>query len=286
MKEVSKIALGTVQFGIPYGINNRNGVPLDQEIREIFSYAAQSGIDILETASGYGNSEKKIGELSVNKFKVVTKFPKVLSAVELKKSLENSLINLKIRTVYGYIAHNSDNLIECPDLWNVLLEKKHEKVIKKIGYSLYFPEQLEQLLDLNFLPDLVQFPYSILDKKFEKFLPLLRQLGAEVHIRSVFLQGLYFMDLSNLPKKLQPLKPELLKVQEICKMFEIPIASLALNFAIQNDNIDKVLIGVDNVLQLKENIRLSIDPNYIRVISEKINEIQVTYPHLLNPAAW
>jgi len=286
LKEGCKIALGTVQFGIPYGINNNQGVPVDREIKEIFSYAARSGIHILDTASGYRNSEEKIAELSENKFEVVTKFSRVLSAVELKKSLENSLINLRIKAVYGYIAHNADNLIEYPDLWNVLLEKKHEKVIKKIGYSLYFPEQLEQLLDLNFFPDLVQFPYSILDKKFEKFLPLLKQLGTEVHIRSVFLQGLYFMDLSNLPKKLQPLKPELLKVQEICKMFDIPIASLALNFAIQNDNIDKILIGVDNVLQLKENIKLSVDPNYNPVISEKINEIQVSYPHLLNPTEW
>ena len=286
MREESKIVLGTVQFGIPYGINNKQGVPVDWEIKELFSYAALSGIQILDTASGYGNSEEKIGKLSENKFEIVTKFSRVLSAAELKKSLDNSLNNLKLNAVYGYIAHSADNLIEYPDLWNELLEKKHEKIIKKIGYSLYFPEQLERLLDLNFYPDLVQLPYSILDKKFEKFLPILRQLGTEVHIRSVFLQGLYFMDLSNLPKKLQPLQPELLKVQEICKMFDIPIASLALNFAIQNDNIDKILIGVDNVLQLKENIKLSIDPNYNTSISEKINEIQVSYPLLLNPAVW
>ena len=286
MKEVSKIALGTVQFGIPYGINNKKGVPVDREIRKIFSYAGQNGIHILDTASGYGNSEEKIGELSEKKFEVVTKFPRVLSAPELKKSLDNSLNNLKIKAVYGYIAHNADNLIEYPHLWNELLEKKNEKIIKKVGYSLYFPEQLEKLLDLNFLPDLVQLPYSVLDKKFEKFLPILRQMGTEVHVRSVFLQGLYFLDLSNLPKKLQPLKPELLKFQEICKMFDISTASLALNFVIQNDNIDKVLIGVDNMLQLKENIKLSVDPNYNPFISEKINEIQVSCPHLLNPAAW
>jgi aryl-alcohol dehydrogenase-like predicted oxidoreductase len=168
-----KIALGTVQFGIPYGINNIKGIPDRNEIKNIFRLAHDSGISILDTAPAYGDAEVKIGELSNSKFKVVTKFSYANNEIELRSQLSKSLQDLGTSNVYGYLSHNADNLLKVPELWRVLCEARDERLIKKIGYSLYNPDQLDMLLSNGHIPDLVQIPYSLLDRKFETALSIL-----------------------------------------------------------------------------------------------------------------
>lgn len=283
---LNKLCIGTVQFGISYGINNTFGIPTLSEIEKIVLIAKQSKINILDTAHVYGNSESKIGEITDGEFRIVTKFSKVATEVELNNELQVSLNNLKTKSIYGYLAHNADTLIENPFLWKTLQNYKELKLVQKIGYSLYSCEQLEKLLDLNLIPDLVQIPYSLLDRKFEVFLPKLKMLGIEIHVRSVFLQGLYFMNPLNLPVKLLPLKPELLKLHEYCQSFNVSIGSLALNFAIINPDIDKVVIGVDSSLQLQQNINTIQVWNHNQQLLDCVNTIEVINKELLNPANW
>ena len=281
-----KLAIGTVQFGIPYGINNPTGIPSDGEITKIFTLANHAGIKILDTAPAYGNAEEKIAQLSNDQFRIVTKFSSVASSNELKKQILNSLEKLKLKCVYGYLAHNASNLIEFPELWTLLLQAKQEGIIKKIGYSLYSTEQLEKLLDLNLVPDLVQLPYSILDRKFEKYLPQLKKSGTEIHIRSVFLQGLYFMKSSNLPQKLEPLKSNLEELHTCCEKYNISVGALALNFVLENPYIDHVVVGIDKSSQLEENIKMIQNWQQNKELIEYTSQINVTQKELLNPANW
>lgn len=281
-----KITLGTVQFGINYGISNQHGVPSDTELKTIFKVAKSSGIQQLDTAKAYGNAEERIGELSNSKFDIITKFPNVASEKELEIALSESLHKLNVSSIYGYLAHNADVLIQKPSLWNVLLQAKKEGKIKKIGYSLYTPEQLEQLLDLNCIPDLVQLPYSILDRKFEKQLSILKQLGTEVHVRSVFLQGLYFMNPNKLPEKLQPLQDSLQELKNLCIENNVSVGGLALNYVISNPNIDKLVIGIETAEQLRENINLVTNWKSNNVLFSKIEAIEVKDKSLLNPVNW
>lgn len=283
---ICKLGLGTVQFGLSYGINNSNGVPGNDEIKKIFTDAYESGIQILDTALGYGDAEIKIQQFSGQKFKVVTKFPMVKNSEELTAQLNTSLSRLKARAVYGYLAHNSDNLITHPGLWQTLLQAKEKKQIAKIGYSLYSCEQLEKLLELKMIPDMVQLPYSLLDRRFEIFLPQLKKLGAEIHVRSVFLQGLYYINPSELPEKLKKLKPNLDELQKCCKTFDVAIGSLALNFVLDNKSIDHIIIGVDSAKQLNQNIQVAKNWKQNQDIIECVNQIQVEHSELLNPANW
>lgn len=283
---IKKIALGTVQFGIPYGINNSNAIPNRAEVQNIFAIAKKSGVNLLDTAPLYGDAEKKIGEFSGHQFNVVTKFSSVKNGSELKNSLNSSLANLKQDKIYGYIAHNADQILSHPECWDTLQDLKENKVIEKVGYSLYTTEQLEELLNRGLLPDLVQLPFSLLDRKFSSFLPQLKSIGTEIHVRSVFLQGLYFMDLSKLPEKLLPLKPSLEEINRICLESDTSINSLALNFVIDNPFIDKVVIGVDSAEQLKENIRTVESWEPIQDLTSKVNQIKILQPELLNPANW
>ncbi|MFY9311352.1 MAG: aldo/keto reductase [Bacteroidia bacterium] len=281
-----KLGLGTVQFGLNYGINNSSGIPENDEIKKIFTNAYESGIQILDTAPGYGDAEIKIQQLSGQKFKVVTKFPVVNNPKDLIAQLNTSLGRLKSKTVYGYLAHNSDNLLEYPALWETLLQAKEKKQIEKIGYSLYSCDQLERLLSLNMIPDLVQLPYSLLDRKFEIFLPQLKKLGTEIHVRSVFLQGLYYRNSSELPEKLEKLKHNIDALVKCCKKFDVAIGALALNFVLDNKYIDHAIIGVDSALQLNQNIQVARSWKQNEDIIECVNQIKVEHSELLNPANW
>lgn len=281
-----KITLGTVQFGIQYGISNTHGVPSDSELESIFSVASELGIKQLDTAKAYGNAEERIGQLSNSKFDIITKFPNIASKEDLGLALSESLQKLNVSSIYGYLAHNADVLIQNPSLWEVLLEAKKEGKIKKIGYSLYTPEQLVRLLDLNCIPDLVQLPYSILDRKFEKQLSILKQLGTEVHVRSVFLQGLYFMNPNKLPEKLQPLRDSLLELKKLCIESNVSVGEVALNYVISNPNIDKLVIGIETAEQLRENINLVTNWKSNKVLFSKIEAIEIKDKSLLNPVNW
>ena len=282
---MSKLALGTVQFGTNYGINNSVGIPNDKEITSILDYAYKNGINTLDTAIAYGKSEERLGKLMKNNFQIISKFSGIYNFKDLENELLKSLSNLRMDNIYGFIFHNAYDLIENPKMWSYLERLKSLKKIKKIGFSIYNEKELNEILNIGFIPDLVQLPYSILDRRFEKSLIKLKQLGVEIHVRSVFLQGLYFREINSIPKKLNYLKPFLEKLHEICKINNISMSSLALNFIKQNKNIDKLVIGLDSVSQLKENIsamRYNLDSDIIK----SIHEINVVEKELLNPINW
>lgn len=281
-----KIALGTVQFGIDYGIANTHGVPTDKELKSILAIAKKNNINYLDTAYVYGNAEERLGLFSENRFNIITKFPTVVTNDELLNVLSLSLDKLNNSAVYGYLAHNADTLIENPFLWETLLKVKDENKVNKIGFSLYSPEQLERLIVLNCIPDIVQLPYSILDRKFENLLPVLKELGTEIHVRSVFLQGLYFMDPEGLPEKLTDLKPTLVELHSICKENNVTIRDVALNYAITNPFIDQVVMGVDTTTQLKENIQAVSDWSSENNLFSRIKAIEIKNKTLLNPVNW
>ena len=283
---MSKIVLGTVQFGLKYGINNQFGVPNDNEITSIFNEAYKSGISILDSASSYGDAEIKISKLSKVSFEIISKFPQISSEDVFFDILFNSLNNLKIDYLHGFLAHNANSIIENPSIWKYLEKAKNKKYVKKIGYSLYTIEQLEKLLELNFYPDIVQLPYSLLDRKFEQYFSFLREKSVEIHVRSVFLQGLYFRQTNNLPANLVKLTKPLNQIDELCEKYKLNKAALALNFAVQNKSIDKVVIGVDKLVQFKENMDMVNIWNYNDNIFDEIKSIIVENPELLNPNNW
>lgn len=282
---MNKLALGTVQFGMNYGINNSMGVPNDEDVSNILNFAFNNGIKTLDTAIAYGNSEERLGKLSKNNFQIISKFSGIYNFNDLDNELSKSLSNLRRDKIYGFIFHKAIDLIKNPKMWSYLEKLKSLKKIKKIGFSIYNEKELNEILNLGFIPDLVQLPYSILDRRLEDSLIKLNNLDVEIHVRSVFLQGLYFKDLNNLPETLLPLRPYLRKLHEICNFNKIKMSSLALNFIKQNKNIDKIVIGSDSVCQLNENIsamRYNLDSDIIK----SIYEINVVEKELLSPINW
>jgi aryl-alcohol dehydrogenase-like predicted oxidoreductase len=280
------MALGTVQYGMTYGLNNKQGVPSDLEVKDILNRAFESGIKILDTAPAYGNAEERIAKYSGNKFKIVTKFSNVNSAKDFNGQINQSLKNLNTSSVFGYIAHNPDQLLQNKWLWNILGEFKIDGKVEKVGYSLYTTEQLERLLEDDMIPDLIQIPYSLLDRKFEPYFSCLKGLGTEIHTRSTFLQGLYFMSPSMLPSKLYPLRNVIQDLHSYCLDNNLEIGALALNFVYNNSLIDHIVVGVDSLNQLNENLSLISTSILTDHLLNFIDQIIIKDKELLNPANW
>lgn len=282
-QHINKIILGTVQFGLNYGINNITGQVSSQEIKTILSTCKENGITKLDTSAAYGNSEQVLGKFIGNDFDVISKYPRNNKSV--KNTFDNSLKDLGLNHLYGYLIHHFDFYRECPLIWDEISLLKEKKKIKKVGFSIYETGELDFLLDNNIQFDLIQFPYNIFDRDFEPYFCILKERNIEIHIRSVFLQGLLFKDLGTLPEKLHPLKSYLLELNAFCRKQSLSIENVALNYAIHNKYIDGVLIGVDSTEQLINNIN-SIWDKYPAEISNFANLLNVKEKKLLHPKNW
>ena len=280
-----KIALGTVQWGLDYGIANTSGMPSDEELKSIFLLAKKSGIFLFDTAVQYGDDEKKIGKFSFSKSKIITKVGSFSKGNSLGYQLENSLKNLRRESIYGCLFHNIDELNNDKGLWEELLEYKNESKIKKMGCSLYETTELLDLLEIGIVPDIVQVPYSILDRKFEPYFELLKEKGVEIHTRSVFLQGLYFKPINELDLIYDNLKQSLKAIQLIGKENNFSTLELALCYVIQNKYIDYAVLGVETSQQLVQIINAS-KQKLSQKTTDSIKSIKLENQTMLNPVNW
>lgn len=286
MNAVSKLVLGTVQFGLDYGINNQSGQVSLNEVYAILDLASKSGVRVLDTSAAYGNSEVVLGNSfnhTKHDFKVISKYPQSADSVET--IFFGSLCNLHIERLYGYLIHHFDFYLSHPQIWEDIKALKERGLIEKVGFSLYTTTQLQFLLDHKVDFDILQFPYNLLDRQFEPYLLGLKQAGVEIHTRSAFLQGLFFRDVNSLTDKLLPLKMYLEQLHEYCFINNIAMEQLALNYVASNPNVDGVLIGVDNSQQLQVNVnalRNGINQQDIDFVSS----ISVSETELLNPINW
>ena len=274
----NKIVLGTVQFGLQYGVNSA-GRPSEEAVKRILEEAAKGGIATLDTSSAYGNSEEILGKcITIDEdFKIVSKYPKGERPVA--EMFNGSLNRLKVNQLYGYLLHHFEVYKNNPKVWDEFVALKKSGKVQKIGFSLYSPEELEFILNKKSPFDLIQIPFNILDKKFLPLMKELHEKGVEIHVRSTFLQGLFFKDRETLPEKLKPMKKYLLQLDDYSKATGLSISEMALNYNLQNPYIDGVLIGVDNVEQLRMNLS-SIKDTPIDI------EIDVKEQELLNPVNW
>lgn len=274
--KASSLVLGTVQFGLQYGINS-SGRPAEDEIRRILREAYYNGVRILDTSSAYGDSETILGRSMENDFRIVSKYPECDRTVS--ESLERSLKCLRKDHIYGYLLHHFSTYRSKPYVWDEMISLKRKGLASKIGFSLYAPDELEIILNDGIEFDLLQIPFNIFDRRFAPYLPALRKSGVEIHARSTFLQGLFFKDRDTLPPILQPLRPYLQELDRYVSDNGMSISEAALNFNIQNPCISGVLIGVDNVEQLRMNLN--------SIISRKIElKIDIKEKELLNPVNW
>ncbi len=287
---MSKIALGTAQFGLNYGISNKNGIVNETEVFSILKYAAEYGIDTIDTAFAYGESESVIGrnldKIGQNKFKIITKIPPCKKN-DIIEYFNSSLTNLHIKSIYAVMFHNFKAIESDLTKWDILNDLRDKGKVKKIGVSLYHPEEWEYLILNNIHCDIIQIPFNIFDQRFLTILEQIKTHGTEIHVRSVFLQGLFFLPANDLIKFFDPIKHYLDFLNDECKQMDISIASFCLSYANSFDEINKIVVGVDTVENLKENVNsIILDKNYIDRIKMFSKNISIKDKRMVLPYLW
>ena len=282
----NKIILGSAQLGLDYGINNAKGKVSSQEVAPILRLSHDYGVSGLDTSYAYGDSELVIRDGLRDTqldFKIISKYPRNTGRVE--DVLQKSIQRLGVSHLYGYLIHHFEFFKEQPSIWEDFKRMKEKGVVEKIGYSIYSIQELDYLLSKNISFDLIQFPFNILDRQFSPYLVDLKNNNVEIHVRSVFLQGLFFKDLSKMEGVFYPLKKYLKKLHCYCKENHLSVEQITLNYVLSDPNIDGVLIGVDNLSQLKKNFDV-VQKGIDKESKDFIDSIFVKEKELLNPVNW
>lgn len=261
---VSKLALGTAQLGFDYGINNQTGQPSRSESLAILDFAYEQGIRVFDTASAYGEAEEVLGEFISTRnlssqVEIVSKLkPNAIGGATnnqyeiILDNLQQSLKRLKRDYVDGYLFH-TPSYIRDEALVNCLVKLKAQGLVKNIGVSIYEPEDALYAANLAAV-DYIQIPYSILDQRLDQtdFFQIAKHNQKTIFARSAFLQGLLLMPEEKIPPHLEKVKGYLRELDEIISRYGLSRQAAALLFSQQNENIDYVVLGVDNIPQLKE----------------------------------
>lgn len=185
----ARLGLGTAQFGFAYGITNKAGQVGPEAVARILARARAAGVDVLDTAAGYGDAEAVLGSAGTRGFRVVTKIAGPPAAFSEAARASAS----RLGAVPDAILLHDATILQTPEAREAvraLLALRELGLVRAVGVSVYAPEVLAAALAL-FLPDLVQLPFNVLDRRFEHtgWLDRLGSRGIEVHARSLFLQG-------------------------------------------------------------------------------------------------
>jgi aryl-alcohol dehydrogenase-like predicted oxidoreductase len=247
-----KLGLGTVQFGQTYGVSNARGQVPAEEAAAILARAADGGVALLDTAANYGEAETVLGAMDLSAFRIVTK------TIALKHGLDAVIARARrsmaiLGRVDLLLVHAAGDLLGPGGeaLWSALRDLKDKNVVGGIGISAYVAED-PAALAARFRPDAMQVPFSVLDQRLlaSGALGRMKELGVEVHARSLFLQGLLFLPAERLPDKLRPAAPRLQAVRaRIAAAGSTPLAA-ALAFVRSRPEIDIGLVGVTSLPEL------------------------------------
>ncbi len=286
---MNKIALGAVQFGLSYGVANNKVKTSYQESRKIIKFAYLSGVDTLDTAIIYGNSEEILGKIGVDGWNIITKIPKISSEPKniqnvIHKQINDSLDRLKVSKLYAVLLHNSEVLSSKNGeiYWNTLQNLKIEGVIKKIGYSIYDPVELDFFYE-KFYPDIIQAPYNIIDNRLESsgWIQRMSDDKVEIHVRSIFLQGLLLMKQNNRPSYFKQWNSLWDSWHSYLKRTNLTAIEASLGYVMSDPRVDKIVVGVDCTAHLQQIINLS---------KEKLEKPQKNFSSkdqkLINPSMW
>ena len=261
-----KLILGTAQFGYPYGVNNIKKKRINiRNINKVFEFYTKNNLNQIDTAESYGVNFDNLRKFNL---KIDTKF-----VLKKKKKNENELLDLinkykikKKKSINTIYIHDPENLFlkSGRKTFNILMNLKKKKFFNKIGISIYDLYLLKKIIK-NFKIDVVQVPYSILDRRFENYFKVLKKKNILIHVRSIFLQGALISNYKNRITR----SPEVKNFKKLVNKYKINSKYACIHFVLKNRLVNKIIIGVDNHKQLKEILgyTYNVKFNYLEDIS-------------------
>ena len=284
-----RLALGTAQFGFSYGVANQFGQVSRDEASAIIDCAKVAGLDSLDTAIVYGESEQRLGEIGVGEWQVISKLPAMPDghidvAAWVQKLVLESLARLRVPKLHGLLLHRPQQLLDLKGevLYKALIDLKDQGKVDKIGISIYGPDELDVLLP-NFHFDLVQAPFNIIDRRLATsgWLKRLHQSGIEVHTRSAFLQGLLLMEHASRPKSFSRWQFLWDQWRDWLVEQSMTPVQACLGFVMLQPEISRVVVGVDSLKQLRDILASVETPRVMPPVTLESEDI-----NLINPSCW
>ena len=295
--EISALTLGTVQLGIPYGINNTHGMPTFDESSELLTTAINLGVTAFDTARGYGKSEEVLGRYFTENPPHKTIITKVEFSEETLDNvvdsffyqIEDSKKKLGVDSLSGVLLHSERHIENYgKTLIDALVESKKRGDVKNIGVSLSRKEKMMEYLSDGVF-DCVQIPANVFDNKEirEGKVKALSDMGISVFVRSVYLQGLFFRSLDTLPEKLVCAKPMIEELHKLATDNGISVATLALSYIRDTEGVASLVMGAETPEQVRENVALFDTPKLSKSVMDKITEISESVPPIvIRPWEW
>ena len=298
--DISVLSLGTVQLGLSYGINNADGKPSQETANAILNAALDGGINTLDTAGAYGDSEVVIG----NWLKTIAPEKRPFIVTKAAGLDHSSLENLR-KDLFGRVKaskerlsveqldllmlhHFDDYLCDKENVRTVMEELKASGEVRFIGASAYSHHDYAELAETGF--DATQIPLNLFDwKQIENGgLKKLEQSGMMVFVRSVYLQGLVFQKPETLAPHMEFARPTLEKFQFLCNKYNLTPAALALSYALSLPGVTSLVLGSEKAEQVQQNLELM--EQAVDLSAEQMAEIRELFldtpAQVLNPALW
>lgn len=290
-----RIGLGTVQFGLGYGLGHAGGRVDDADVRQILEIARTEGVDVLDTARAYGVAEEVLGRClrPGHAFRIVTKTAPLKALrgtpqgeAACRQSLEESFRALRTEHVDTVLVHHADDLLAPGGeaVWGVLQQQKKSGRIRAAGVSVYDAGQIDALL-ARFDLDVVQLPLSAFDQRLLRsgHLQKLRQRGVEIHARSIFLQGLLLQDPDAVSPYFDPIRARLQAWDAAVRAAGVTRVAAALAFARSVPELDVTLMGVHSAADLQGNFR---DWQASADVRLTFADFSVEDEAMVNPGRW
>lgn len=284
---MNRIVLGGAQLGLPYGILNGGETLSREEVARILNTAFDHGINSIDTAIAYGQSESIIGETSLNRFKIISKLPPLpvdLSNVSgwVHSQVQGSLSRLKCTSLDALLLHRPQDLTgaQGAELYAALGSLMAEKLIRRFGVSIYSPDDLEGIIG-TFDIHVVQAPLNVFDRRILGVTDQLSALNIEVHVRSVFLQGVLIANPKNRPQRFEPWSEHFALFDEWVRSSGVSAMACCMGFALQQPGIAKLVIGTTSAESLDE-IMNSIPNSVLEVPTH----LQSSAEQLIDPRFW
>lgn len=293
MNPADRLALGTVQLGMDYGVANRGGRPGKAEARAILDAAWRAGVSRFDTAPGYGDSESLLGDWSAAagvRPRFLTKLPALPASAASAPAIaayfaacaDRSLRALRAERLWGLLLHEPEDWRRRPDeVSEALAHLRADGVAEHVGASLYLPEQAEAL-GADPRLDLFQVPLNPFDLRFAGALP-----GRQVLARSCFLQGLFFLDPAEAAAKVPGADLPVARLRAAAAARGISVRRLALGFALAQADVAAVVIGVDSAAQLAGNLEAAAEGPLDAALAAELREAFAHLPpSLIDPSRW
>ncbi len=294
-----KLCLGTVQFGMDYGIVGQKKPDLNYAVR-CLDFATQNGIDAIDTAKAYGTAEEVVGEflkrhtVPREKLFISTKFrPNLLDGLEegkyrdvVRSELVEQLCTMRLDYVDAYMFHSAKYAFQEAALEAIASVQK-EGLARKVGVSVYEPKEAKWCLDSRYVT-FMQMPYSIFDHRMKEagIFDKAASGTCEIHTRSAFIQGLVTLRPEQIPPFLKKAGPIIRKMDQICSDAGISRVQLAMAYVKREPAISHLVFGVDSLEQLEEDIRLFQKEAPAGLLGQIDSEFSGIEADIVMPSLW